>query len=132
MKKKIICFAINSNEKANIIIREAKKSNIFPIIFIKYYITKGLGAEWILGLKKTLSKSFSKNSFKLYVDVKNDYGLCFELIKMKVDFIKLNSNSLIFKKINQIAKKNKVLINPTFNILDLSKIKNISRRISKL
>ena len=47
-----------SNEKANIIIREAKKSNIFPIIFIKYYITKGLGAEWILGLKKTLVKSF--------------------------------------------------------------------------
>ena len=50
---------------------------------------------------------------------------------MKIDFIKVNTNSIIFKKINNIAKKNKVLLNPSFHIVDLSNIKNINKKIIK-
>ena len=64
-------------------------------------------------------------SFKLYVDANTDYGLSIELISIKINYIKLRCNNKIIKKINQIAKKNKVLLNPPFHIVDLSNIKNI-------
>ena len=38
-------------------------------------------------------------------------------------------NNLILNKINQIAKKNKVLLNPTFDVVDLTKIKNIQKKL---
>ena len=37
----------------------------------------------------------------------------------------------LIKNLNQIAKKNKVLINPKFSVLDFSKIKNIDLKIRK-
>ena len=39
--------------------------------------------------------------------------------------MKIKSNNEIIKKIRQIAKKNKVLLNPDFNIVEVSKIKKI-------
>ena len=113
-------------------IQEANKNNIKPIIFIKYYIVKGFGVDWIKALQLLLSSSFSQNSFKLYVDANTDYGLSIELISIKINYVKLRCNHKIIKKINQIAKKNKVLLNPSFRIVDLSNIKNISRKISTI
>ena len=130
MKNKFICFAVNTFKQAEETIQEAHKNNIKPIIFIKYYIVKGFGVDWIKTLQLLLASSFSQNSFKLYVDANTDYGLSIELISIKINYIKLRSNHKIIKKINQIAKKNKVLLNPSFRIVDLSNIKNISRKIS--
>ena len=132
MKNKSICFAINNLKQAEKTIQEASKNNIKPIIFIKYFIVKGFGADWIKALQLLLASSFPKNSFKLYVDVNTDYGLSIELISIKINYIKLRCNHKIIKKINQIAKKNRVLLNPSFRIVDLSNIKNISRKISKI
>ena len=132
MKNKLICFGVNTLKQAEETIREAKKNNIRPIIFIKYYIVKGFGVDWIKTLKLLLVSSFSQNSFKLYVDANTDYGLSIELISIKINYIKLKCNHKIIKKINQIAKKNKVLLNPSFRIVDLSNIKNISRKISTI
>ena len=132
MKNKFICFAVNTLKQAEETILEANKNNIIPIIFIKYYIVKGFGVDWIKTLQLLLASSFSQNSFKLYVDANTDYGLSIELISIKINYIKLRSNHKIIKKINQIAKKNKVLLNPSFRIVDLSNLKNISRKISTI
>ena len=130
MKNKFICFAVNTHKQAEETIQEANKNNIKPIIFIKYYIVKGFGVDWIKTLKLLLASSFPQNSFELYVDANTDYGLSIELISVKINYIKIRCNYDIIRKINQIAKKNKVLLNPSFRIVDLSNIKNISRKIS--
>ena len=132
MKNKFICFAVNTLNQAEETIQIANKNHIKPIIFIKYYIIKGFGVDWIKTLQLLLTSSFPKNSFKLYVDANTDYGLSIELISIKINYIKLRCNHNIIKKINQIAKKNRVLLNPSFRIVDLSNIKNISRKISKI
>ena len=132
MKNKFICFAVNTLKQAEETIQIANKNNIKPIIFIKYYIVKGFGVDWIKTLQLLLASSFPQNSFKLYVDANTDYGLSIELIGIKINYIKLRCNNKILKKINQIAKKNKVLLNPSFRIVDLSNIKNISRKISTI
>ena len=132
MKNKFICFTVNTFKQAEETIQEAKKNKIKPIIFIKYYIVKGFGVDWIKALQLLLASSFSQNSFKLYVDANTDYGLGIELINIKINYLKLRCNHKIIKKINQIAKKNKVLLNPSFRIVDLSNIKNISRKISTI
>ena len=130
MKNKFICFAVNTLKQAEETIQESNKNNIKPIIFIKYYIIKGFGVDWIKALQLLLASSFPQNSFKLYVDANTDYGLSIELINIKINYIKLRCNHQIIKKINQIAKKNRVLLNPSFRIIDLSNIKNIKRKIS--
>ena len=132
MKNKFICFAVNTLQQAKETIKEANKNNIKPIIFIKYYIVKGFGVDWIKALQLLLASSFSQNSFKLYVDANTDYGLSIELINIKINYIKLRCNHQIAKKINQIAKKNRVLLNPSFHIIDLSNIKDINRKISTI
>ena len=132
MKNKFICFAVNTLQQAKETIREAHKNNIKPIIFIKYYIVKGFGVDWIKALQLLLDSSFPQNSFEIYVDANTDYGLSIELISIKIRYIKLRCNHNIIKKINQIAKKNRVILNPSFRIVDLSNIKNISRKISTI
>ena len=130
MKKKFICFSVNTLKQAEETIQEAIKNNIKPIIFVRYYIVKGFGIDWIKALQLLLNSSFPQNSFRLYVDANTDYGLSIELISIKINYIKLRCNNKVIKKINQIAKKNRVLLNPSFRIIDLSNIKNISRKIS--
>ena len=132
MKKKNICFAICTYTQAEELIIEANKKNIKPIIFIKYYLVRGFGIYWIKTLQKLLTKSFNKNAFKLYVDSSNDCGLSIDLIRLKINYIKLRSNQKLLYKIKQIAKKNNVLLNPSFRIIELSNIKNISRKISTI
>ena len=41
----------------------------------------------------------------------------------------IKNNKFVLNKINQIAKKNKVLLNPTFDVVDLTKIKNIQKKL---
>ena len=120
MKNKDNCFAVNTFAEAKKIIEESKKNKIKPTIFIRYYLVSGFGVEWIRTLKLQLLKLFKNNSYNLYVDANNDYGLAIELIRIKIQYIKLKCNPIIIEKINQIAKKNNVLLNPTFHIVDLS------------
>ena len=79
----------NTLKQAEETIQESNKNNIKPIIFIKYYIVKGFGVDWIKALQLLLASSFPQNSFKLYVDANTDYGLSIELISIKINYIKI-------------------------------------------
>ena len=70
--------------------------------------------------------NYSEHNIKFYVDAGNNYGLSILVLNENIDYLKLNSNKIILNKIKQIAKKNKVLLNPNFDVVDLSKIKNYS------
>ena len=129
MKKKIHCYSIINFKQAETVIKLANKNKIKPIIFIKYYIVSGFGVDWIKALISLLSKSFTRNRFKLYVDCNRNYGLAIQLIEIKIDFIKLKANMIILKKINSIISKNIVLLNPSFTVVDLANIKNINKKI---
>ena len=71
-----------------------------------------------------VKKNYSQQNIKFFVDAGNDYGLSILMLRENIDYLKLRSNKIILNKINQIAKKNKVLLNPNFNIVDVTKIKN--------
>ena len=132
MKKKIHCYSIINFKQAETVIKLANKNKIKPIIFIKYYIVSGFGVDWIKALISLLSKSFTRNRFKLYVDCGLDNGLCISMAKKKINYIKLRSNAIILSKIKNIADKNKVLLNPSFNIVDCRNTKNINLKLKKL
>ena len=131
MKKKLYCYAVINFKQAEEVIKAAKINKLKPTIFIKQSILSGFGIDWIKALISLLTKKFPRNSYKVYVDCSRNYGSAIELIRIKIDFIKLNANATILKKIKNIAKKNKVLLNPSFHIVDLSNIKNISKKILK-
>ena len=92
----------------------------------------GFGSDWLKEFNILLEQRFSKKTFKMYVDCKNNYGLFINLVEQKIDYLKIDAKKETMKRLNQIAKKNKVSLNPQFSILDLSKIKNIDIKIDKI
>ena len=91
----------------------------------------GFGPDWIKEFKNLLEKKFSKKKFKLCVDCKKNYGLFINLVEQKIDYLKVDAQKETYKKLNQIAKKNKVLINPKFSVVDFSKIRNIDLKFKR-
>ena len=91
----------------------------------------GFGPDWIKEFNNLLKQRFSKKKFKLFVDCKKNYGLFINLVEQKIDYLKVDAKKETYKKLNQIAKKNKVLINPKFSVLDFSKIKNIDLKFKR-
>ena len=132
MRSKYYSFAINSYNQAVNIIINCQKRKIFPIIYIKYFMINGLGTDWIKELNNLLEKKFSRKKFKVFVDCKKNYGLFISLVEQKIDYLKVDAEKETFKRLNQIAKKNKVSLNPKFNVLDFSKIKNIDLKINRI
>ena len=72
---------------------------------------------------------FKKNKKKILIIFLENYlhGLSILILKENIDYIKLKSNKVVLNKINQIAKKNKVLMNPDFDIIEISKIKDLTK-----
>ncbi len=97
------------------------------IIYLKNYLVKGFKTDWLFNTIEQIKFSNKKHKIRIFVNSGYDYGLCIMLIKNKVDYIKLNSNINVLKKIEYIARKNKVLLNPKFNIVEIPKynFKNI-------
>ena len=125
------CFNINSYNQASEIISICKKNNKVPILFIKYFLINGFGIHWLQELQRLLLTQFTSKNYKIYVDSKKNYGLFIELVENQVSYIKVNANNETLKRLKQIAKSNKVLINPKFSIVDLSKTKNLQLKIEK-
>ncbi len=121
------CFSINTYLELEKLIRVKKNNKNKLIIHIKNYLIRGFGIEWLNTLIELVSKNYPKNNIKFYVDAGDDQGLSILILREKIHYLKLRSNKTILNKINQIAKKNKVLLNPDFNVIDLSKIKNYNR-----
>ena len=118
------CFSITSYFQLEQLVKLKDNKRKVLVIFLKNYLIKGLGIDWLNTFIKLVKKKYSGHNIKFFVDAGNDYGLSLLVIKENIDYLKIKSNKIILKKINQIAKKNKVLLNPTFNVVDLSKIKN--------
>lgn len=131
MKSIDYSFAINSYNQAVSIITICQKRKIFPIIYIKYFIVNRFGPDWIKEFHNLLKQKFSKKKFKLFVDCKKNYALFINLVEQKIDYLKVDAKKETYIKLNQIAKKNKVLINPEFSVLDFSKIKNVNLKIKR-
>ena len=79
-----------------------------------------------------LISKFGKYSFKFYVDCGFNNGLGISMATKNIDYIKLRGGSIILSKINNIAYKNRVLLNPSFNIIDCRNRKNIHLKLKKL
>ena len=132
MKKQLVAFNINTLQQAEKIILETKIYKDKPILHFKYYILSGFGPEYILTLQKSLIAKFGKSSFKLSIDCGFDSSLSIRMAIKKIKYLKLRGNSIILKKIRDIANKNRVLLNPSFNIVDCRNIKNIQLKIKKI
>ena len=129
--KVYFCFKVNTVNQACKIISICQNNKIIPIFFIQFYIINGFGSDWIIEFQNLLLKKFNKNSFKLFVDCKKNYGLFINLVDQKIDYLKVNGDNNILFRLKQIAQKNKISINPKIAILDTTKIKNIELKIIK-
>ena len=132
MNKKLFAFTINTLEEAESVILVSKSFKIKPILYFKKYFLLGFGAEFILTFRKILITRFRKSNFKLFVDCGSDQSVAIKMANEKIDYLKLKSNSIILSKIKNIAFKNRVLLNPSFNIVDCRNRKNISLKLKKL
>jgi len=132
VNKKLFAFTINTLEEAESVILASKSYKIKPILYFKKYFLLGFGAEFILTFRDMLISKFGKSNFKLFVDCGSDQSLAIKMANEKIDYLKLKSNSIILSKINNIAFKNRVLLNPSFNIVDCRNRKNIHLKLKKL
>ena len=132
MNKKLYAFTINTPEEAESVILASKSYKIKPILYFKKYFLLGFGAEFILTFREILISKFGKSNFKLFVDCGSDQSLAIKMANDKIDYLKLKSNSIILSKIKNIAFKNRVLLNPSFNIVDCRNRKNINIKFKKL
>ena len=91
----------------------------------------GFGPDWLREFNNLLQQKFTKKNFKLCVDCKKNYGLLINLVEQKIDYLKVDAKKETYQRLNQIAKKNKVSLNPNFSVLDLTNIKNIELKIKR-
>ena len=132
MNKKLFAFTINTLEEAENVILGCKTYKIKPVLHFKKYFLLGFGAEFILTFREILISKFGKSNFKLFVDCGFNQSLTIKMANEKINYLKLKNNSLILSKINNIAHKNRVLLNPSFNIVDCRNIKNINLKLKKI
>ena len=121
------CFSINTYFQLEELIKLKVNKRKILVIFIKNYLVKGFGIDWVKTVIRLVKQNYSEQNIKFFVDAGNDYGLSILILRQNIDYLKLRSNKIILNKINQIAKKNNVLLNPGFNIVELSKIKNYKK-----
>ena len=123
MKSKNYCFSFtNYNETAEII-KTCNNKNIKPVLFINNKLISDLGIEWLNSLDVMLNTQKKLKNYKLYVDVKKNYGLFISLVEKGIDYIKIETSKENISKVKEIAKLNKVLINPQFSVVDPLKSK---------
>ena len=122
--QKNTCFSINSYIEIEDIIKSNQKNDKSLILFINNYLIKGFGVDWLKEFINKINKSYLAYNVKIYVDCGYDYGLAILVMSQKIHYLKLKSNKIILNKISQIAKKNKVLLNPNFDVVEISKLKN--------
>ncbi len=123
MKLKNYCFSFTNYNHTAEIIKTCNNKNIKPILFINNKLISDLGIEWLNSLDVMLNTQKKLKNYKLYVDVKKNYGLFISLVEKGIDYIKIETSKENISKIKEIAKLNKVLINPQFSVVDPLKSK---------
>ena len=132
MKSKINCLSINTYYQAFEVLNTYKYSKNIPIFYVKYNLINRLSINWLLELIFLLENKFGSNKFKTYVNVKRNYGLLINLVEEKINYLEVQANKELLSKLKSIAKINKVIINPNFSIIDLTKSKNIKIKLKNL
>ena len=132
MRPKSNCLTINSYYQAVEIIKFCKKNKIVPVLFIKYYLISGLGIDWLHEMVKMLQKEFRSKDFRFYVETKKNYGLFISLVEKKISYVNVKANQETMKRLKQIAKLNKVSVNPDFSVVDITKSKNVNAKLKKI
>ncbi len=127
-----ICFKISNLNQAINLLYICQNKKIIPIFFIDFYLIKGFGSYWVKELRNLLLKKFKKNDFKLYINCNKNHGLFIELVRLKIDYLKVIGNLDKISKLKQIAKINKITVNPNINIVNIDKIKKIELKIDKI
>ena len=120
---KSYCFSFTNYNHTAEIIKNCNNTNLKPILFINNKLISGLGVDWLNSLRTMLNTEKKLKNFKLYVDVKKNYGLFISLVEKRIDYIKIETSKENINKIKEIAKLNKVLINPRFSVVDPLKSK---------
>ena len=123
MKLKNYCFSFTNYNHTAEIIKTCNNKNIKPVLFINNKLISDLGIEWLNSLDVLLNTQKKLKNYKLYVDVKKNYGLFISLVEKGIDYIKIETSKENISKIKEIAKLNKVLINPQFSVVDPLKSK---------
>lgn len=123
MKLKNYCFSFTNYNHTAEIIKTCNNKNIKPVLFINNKLISDLGIEWLNSLDVMLNTQKKLKNYKLYVDVKKNYGLFISLVEKGIDYIKIETSKENINKIKEIAKLNKVLINPQFSVVDPLKSK---------
>ena len=111
-------YSVNTYLQFEELIKNKRNKKKCIVIFIKNYLVKGFGVEWLSEFIRVIKNNYSDYNIKFYVDAGYDHGLSLLMLNKNIDYIKLKSNSIILKKISSIAKKNKVSLNPDFDIVD--------------
>jgi len=120
---KSYCFSFTNYNHTAEIIKNCNNTNLKPVLFINNKLISGLGVDWLNSLRTMLNTEKKLKNFKLYVDVKKNYGLFISLVEKRIDYIKIETSKENINKIKEIAKLNKVLINPRFSVVDPLKSK---------
>ena len=123
MKLRNYCFSFTNYNHAAEIIKTCNNKNIKPVLFINNKLISDLGIEWLNSLDIMLNTQKKIKNYKLYVDVKKNYGLFISLVEKGIDYIKIETSKENISKIKEIAKLNKVLINPRFSVVNPLKSK---------
>tara|TARA_B100000482_G_scaffold180623_1_gene153240 strand:+ start:1248 stop:1622 length:375 start_codon:yes stop_codon:yes gene_type:complete len=123
VKLKNYCFSFTNYNHTAEIIKTCNDKNIKPVLFINNKLISDLGIEWLNSLDVMLNTQKKLKNYKLYVDVKKNYGLFISLVEKGIDYIKIETSKENISKIKEIAKLNKVLINPRFSVVDPLKSK---------
>ncbi len=118
------CYSIKTFLQLEQLVKTNKNKRKKLVLYVESYLIKGFGINWLSTLIKLVKKKYSEYNIKFYIDSGNDHGLSILLLRENIDYLKLKSNKIVMNKISEIAKKNKVLLNPHFNVVQLSKIKN--------
>ena len=126
------CFSINNYTVAIEVISVCKKLKKIPVLHIKYFIINGFGINWLKELNQLIKLKYQSKDFKFFINSKTNYGLFINLVEYGVDYINIRSDEDTMKKLKQIAKINKVSVNPKFSIIDLKKIKRVDLKIKKI
>tara|TARA_Y100001970_G_C14251179_1_gene872011 strand:+ start:216 stop:623 length:408 start_codon:yes stop_codon:yes gene_type:complete len=132
VKYKKYCFAIISYQQAIETINACINKKILPVLFIKYFMINRLGRDWLVEFNNSIKENKIKNKYKLFIDCKKNYGLLIDLLELEVEYLKTEADKNTLKRLNQIARKNKVSLNPNFSIVDLSRIKHINKKITNI
>ena len=123
MKLKNYCFSFTNYNHTAEIIKTCNNKNIKPVLFINNKLISNLGIEWLHSLDVMLNTQKKLKNYKLYVDVKKNYGLFISLVEKGIDYIKIETSEENISKIKEIAKLNKVVINPRISVVDPLKSK---------